>query len=533
MYDELYEAIVGRRPALDPLNMLNELSGDLFGYALPNTIELAVDMITGNDVSLATERTDAATALANFGKELGGQLPFIGGLAFDGGRLPIQSGLPDFGELKGGIAKLADSDAGNNAKGAADILDSLEGPASYLLLPFGGGQLSKFVKGVNAVAEGGVYGEDAEGNPTLKYPVERNVKDALTAMVFGTTSTKGGQEWIDRGFGGFSAKQTAAYAALLGGGVDAYDAFDVVMDIKGTEKTETQSANDIKREKISALDISDDLKATLYSNLITDDYDESIDDMLRRGVDWDGIMGVVTNSKYGVERYNKLVDAGVSPGNAARITEALYSLEPEDGKKSVSQVQQYGAIDKLDGLTDEEKLAAIGTIMGTDATTESGNPSQYSKLTDAIESGLSLTDALEQRENGTLDDYLEFYSAGMKSDAAVDAAETLDAMPEDASTVERYLAIAEMPLSERDKDAALSAIMSDSAYEKYQAARSKGIDTYEYVAFLRAISDFSGDGKQQRVWDYINSLPLSTAQKDQLHYAAGYKESSLAKTPWH
>lgn len=501
LYDELYEAIVGRRPALDPLNMLNELSGDLFGYALPNTIELAVDMITGNDVSLATERTDAATALANFGKELGGQLPFIGGPVFDGGRLPIQSAFKD--------------------------------PLAYLLLPFGGGQLSKFVNGVNAVAEGGVYGEDAEGNPTLKYPVERNVKDALTAMVFGTTSTKGGQEWIDRGFGGFSAKQTAAYAALLGGGVDAYDAFDVVMDIKGTEKTETQSANDIKREKISALDISDELKATLYSNLITDDYDESIDDMLRRDVDWDGIMGVVTNSKYGVERYNKLVDAGVSPGNAARITEALYSLEPEDGKKSVSQVQQYGAIDKLDGLTDEEKLAAIGTIMGTDATTESGNPSQYSKLTDAIESGLSLTDALEQRENGTLDDYLEFYSAGMKSDAAVDAAETLDAMPEDASTVERYLAIAEMPLSERDKDAALSAIMSDSAYEKYQAARSKGIDTYEYVAFLRAISDFSGDGKQQRVWDYINSLPLSTAQKDQLHYAAGYKESSLAKTPWH
>lgn len=501
LYDELYEAIVGRRPALDPLNMLNELSGDLFGYALPNTIELAVDMITGNDVSLATERTDAATALANFGKEMGGQLPFVGGPVFDGGRLPIQSAIKD--------------------------------PLAYLLLPFGGGQLSKFVKGVNAVAEGGVYGKDAEGNPTLKYPVERNVKDALTAMVFGTTSTKGGQEWIDRGFSRLTAKQTAAYAALLGGGIDAYDAFDVVMDIKGTEKTETQSANDIKREKISALDISDELKATLYSNLITDDYDESIDDMLRRGVDWDGIMGVVTNSKYGVERYNKLVDAGVSPGNAARITEALYSLEPEDGKKSVSQVQQYGAIDKLDGLTDEEKLAAIGTIMGTDATTESGNPSQYSKLTDAIESGLSLTDALEQRENGTLDDYLEFYSAGMKSDAAVDAAETLDTMPEDASTVERYLAIAEMPLSERDKDAALSAIMSDSAYEKYQAARSKGIDTYEYVAFLRAISDFSGDGKQQRVWDYINSLPLSTAQKDQLHYAAGYKESSLAKTPWH
>ena len=501
LYDELYEAIVGRRPALDPLNMLNEFSGDLVGYALPNTIELAVDMITGNDVSFKTEKTDAATALANFGKELGGQLPFIGGPVFDGGRLPMQSAIKD--------------------------------PLAYLLLPFGGGQLSKFVKGVSAVAEGGVYGEDAEGNPTLKYPVERNVQDALTAMVFGATSTKGGQDWIDRGFSRLTAKQTAAYAALLGGGVDAYDAFDVVMDIKGTEKTETQSANDIKREKISALDISDELKATLYSNLITDDYDEAIDDMLRRSVDWDGIMGVVTNSKYGVERYNKLVDAGVSPGNAARITEALYSLEPEDGKKSVSQVQQYGAIDKLDGLTDEEKLAAIGTIMGTDATIESGNPSQYSKLTDAIESGLSLTDALEQRENGTLDDYLEFYSAGMKSDAAVDAAETLDTMPEDASTVERYLAIAEMPLSERDKDAALSAIMSDSAYEKYQAARSKGIDTYEYVAFLRAISDFSGDGKQQRVWDYINSLPLSTAQKDQLHYAAGYKESSLAKTPWH
>ena len=51
-------------------------------------------------------------------------------------------------------------------------------------------------------------------------------------------------------------------------------------------------------------------------------------------------------------------------------------------------------------------------------------------------------------------------------------------------------------------------------------------------------SDKDKDGKtvtsrQEKVWAEIHKLPLSKKQKDALHYAAGYKESSLDDAPWH
>ena len=37
IYNEAAEAIFGRRPALDPLDMLNDTVGDVSGYKVPNT----------------------------------------------------------------------------------------------------------------------------------------------------------------------------------------------------------------------------------------------------------------------------------------------------------------------------------------------------------------------------------------------------------------------------------------------------------------------------------------------------------------
>ena len=123
--------------------------------------------------------------------------------------------------------------------------------------------------------------------------------------------------------------------------------------------------------------------------------------------------------------------------------------------------------------------------------------------------------------------------AGMDYESAADVADALDNLGEDASSTEEYMAIAQMPISEQEKEIALEAIMSDSAFEKYERAVQAGIDTYDYCSFLDEISTYSGDGKQERIWAYINSMPLTSAQKDTLHLAAGYKESTLSKTPWH
>ena len=75
--------------------------------------------------------------------------------------------------------------------------------------------------------------------------------------------------------------------------------------------------------------------------------------------------------------------------------------------------------------------------------------------------------------------------------------------------------------------------MTESAFAKYSAAREAGIDTYEYCNFLDTIDGYSGDGRQEQDWAYIDSLPLTSAQKDALHLAAGYKDTTLYKTPWH
>ena len=73
--------------------------------------------------------------------------------------------------------------------------------------------------------------------------------------------------------------------------------------------------------------------------------------------------------------------------------------------------------------------------------------------------------------------------------------------------------MAELPLSELDKEAALEGIMSESAYERYSAARAAGIDTYEYCAFLADAESISGDGRQNRIWALIDGMALSRAAK--------------------
>ena len=48
LYDEVYEYFIGRRPALDPLGILNDTVGDITGYELPNLVELGVGAVTGD-----------------------------------------------------------------------------------------------------------------------------------------------------------------------------------------------------------------------------------------------------------------------------------------------------------------------------------------------------------------------------------------------------------------------------------------------------------------------------------------------------
>lgn len=194
------------------------------------------------------------------------------------------------------------------------------------------------------------------------------------------------------------------------------------------------------------------------------------------------------------------------------------TASPEDQAKMLSQIYRFA-----------NETAKAETVE------KYSPPSTMAEAAEDIASGRTLAewaayDVLSDDVSGT---FGKLTDEGLDYEQALDVAETLDDLGDDAPSVERYLAVARMPIPEDEKELALRGVMTDSAYAKYETARSAGIDTLDYCEFLDRISDISGDGRQERVWALIDSMRLTNRQKDVLHLAAGYKDSTLSKTPWH
>jgi hypothetical protein len=210
LYNELYEEITGRRAALDPINIVSETVGDVR---------------EGKKVS------KVASELAT---EVVEEIPFVGGL-IGGGRLPISNALPDIGETAKATISLFEE--GDKKKALQTLGSELSKPVFYILPPFGGGQLKKTVEGISTFAKGGNYGVNAQGQETLKYPVEQNLGNFVKSALFGKWSTKGAVDYVDNGFKALSANQTEGYEKAKKAGIsdeqfyNAYNAQNNVGDL--------------------------------------------------------------------------------------------------------------------------------------------------------------------------------------------------------------------------------------------------------------------------------------------------------------
>ena len=199
LYNDLYEYFIGRRPALDVIGLANETAGDLTGYQLPNLIEAGEDLASGESPDFTTQKKGAGQAIATLGEGVAEELPFIGGL-LGGGRVPISSALPDIGSLSSAAAGLMSGEMASN-KAASTIGKELSKSFYYLLPPFGGGQLKKAVEGISAVARGGVYGLNNDGEKILRFPIEdQSLGTYLQAGLFGPYALPTGQEYAQSGF---------------------------------------------------------------------------------------------------------------------------------------------------------------------------------------------------------------------------------------------------------------------------------------------------------------------------------------------
>lgn len=529
LFDELYEWLIGRRPALDPIGIINDTVGDLTGWEVPNLVDLGIGAVSGNVPSFQTEQVGLRDAGVNFATQIAEELPFIGGL-LGGGRLPISSALPDIGNAWAALT----ADDWSTEYRLQELGDEISPLLTYLALPFGGGQLNRIYDTIRAISEGGVYTYNNEGERLLQYPVYTDtagqaIGNALAAGIFGTTSLQTGRDWVESGFPTLTAEQTAVYQGMLDAGVSGEDAYELIQEIRSIESTEG------KRYAIQQADISGDGKSVAYYGLFANDKEKSLmDDMAEIGAD----MGEVTDALIGIKQASALkgaqeteyklraiIESSLTDDEKMQIYRGVISDKQDedilaflDAGLSFDQYmqakQQYAALDESIEDSDERAVEFAAWVDGQDFTAEQA--------------------AVVQETIAPLrGDIGKFTEAGMDLDTAVEAADTLDNLGEEATATEEYMAIARSPLSESDKRLALEAIMSDSAYEKYERARSAGIDTYDYCTFLDTIADYTGDGRQEMVWSYINSMPLTSAQKDALHLAAGYKESTLSKTPWH
>lgn len=275
IYNEFYESIVGRRAALDPLDIINDTVGDFTGYQLPNTVQAAVS----GKWDFTKEKPGTYQAIKNLEGNIISEFPgtqaltILGvdealGLDIDSGRIAVASAIPNLGNIE--KALLAKNEDMAPAKKAQTIGNELMKPGLYLATPFGGGQARKLIQGGVAAWKGGSYSVDNEGRDILQYPVyndnaEDRAKSWAQALLFGKTATEEAQSWVESGFKSLSAKETAAYQGMTEGGEDQRETYAFIQAARKLEK------NYDKMMLLKAYDISEAAKAEYYYQVLAGD----------------------------------------------------------------------------------------------------------------------------------------------------------------------------------------------------------------------------------------------------------------------
>ena len=278
LYNELYEYLIGRRPMLDPLGIVNDTVGDLTGYELNNL----VDATTGGGLIKESEPESAVGTIRNLAENVGQEAPFIGNL-MGGGKLPFSSSMPNVKN----ILTALDSETATDEEKLAKVGKEMVNPAAYWLLPFGGGQIKKMWQGISALKRQGSY----TANGRLQYPIYTDRKGdkanaAWRTLLFGKSATPEAQAWVEAGFGALSEKETQTYEAMRAGGVDQRDSYELIKAMSKVKKTDTQTKEQLQMQLLNAFDIEDSGKVLYYYNMMASDKERAqIDKLLAEGAD--------------------------------------------------------------------------------------------------------------------------------------------------------------------------------------------------------------------------------------------------------
>ena len=519
LFNEVYEYIVGRRPALDPIGLLNDTAGDLTGYALPNLVELGVGAAQGELPSFQTEKASLGETGKTLAKNALGELPFSSGLALlgadiDGGRIPAASAVPDLTALWDAATK----EGWSGKRRWKEVQDELS-KLAYILPPFGGNQAQKIWKSVKALIEGGSYTVDADGSRKLQYPVftDDPWETALNAgrmMLFGKSSLPTAQDWVEDNFNTLGAKQTAAYQDMLEAGVRGEDAFVLLQELRGAEKTDEQSRNAVQREILRRSDVPGEGKAITYYALLASDRERELMDALD-GAD----PGAVTEMLLDIKDAGTLKGAAASGAKREAIAKApltdeekqtvyryVMGTKQEDGSYTTSREDDIMAFEQVELDFDTFlKVQNEYTVVNEKYSGAGEKAMAFSHWVNSLdltaEQAETVRDCFRYFSQIPAEAarYDSFVSAGLEDDAAYALADSLNALePEEGkktvSNVQRYRAVIEADLGEDEQMAALQELMQESEYSKLQVGYDHGILPEAYVRFRELLPQYDADG---------------------------------------
>lgn len=293
IYNEAAEAIFGRRPALDPLDMLNDTVGDVSGYKVPNTWQAMAEYgVNPKNWDYTTEKKTPEEVWKGFASRVVDELPntqllaMFGldewmGLDLQGNRIAVISAFPDMEKVN--KALLSSKEDMATKKKVQVLVDELSKPLSYAALPMGGGQVRKSLQGIMSVVNGGKYKLNNEGEQQLQYPTYTDRPGDVPlklaqGVLFGRTATQEAQDWIENGFKSLSVKETKAYQAITEGGEDQRKTYTFVQAIKNVEKEYD------KKMLLKSYSISDTAKtAYFYQVFANEDQQKEMDKLDEKG----------------------------------------------------------------------------------------------------------------------------------------------------------------------------------------------------------------------------------------------------------
>ena len=307
-----------------------------------------------------------------------------------------------------------------------------------------------------------------------------------------------------------------------------------------------------KREAIRNANLTNEQKAVLYRT-IASETDRGILDSYREN---GGDVGEVYRLLDGMASYsrtqdklNVLSNSTLSDSQLQQLMEEKIFQEGSSRPETLSKMLQTGlTVKDFIAVYNQWSELDNSDLKATEAQTE------FSKWLDQngfdeqqqiiIKDGFGFYSQIRAGETK----YDRFGNAGLSSDVAASMEEMLsDLVPEagsdSVSATQQAVAISQGDYSDEDKMKALSVVMQDSSYAKVQAAYEQGISPSAYVQYWSDIKKISGDkdangksisgSKKSKVLTYINSLDLTTEQKDYLYEENGYAASTLGEAPWY